>query len=190
MWLQKDLQCGDMWKWFPKSNSVVWLRWMQSRSLSWTLLVPKKIYHEEMGTKSQDEGGCHWKHVCFFAVAGYGNRGRGQQKAADHGGGFCEGRGWYVITRGPQDESDFLLMTFFHWESAGRMWEPLSGTDSMCLFSSFDIFLFSLFGKLLGIKINLLYSVCCLWIVFVHQCHHTLDFMWVTSKAQEYFLLL
>lgn len=31
--------------------------------------------------------------VCFFAVAGYDNRGRGQQKKADHGAGFCEVRG-------------------------------------------------------------------------------------------------
>lgn len=67
MWLQKD-QWGDMWKWFPKSSSVVWLKWTQRRSLSWILLMPKKIYHEEIRTKSQEEGGCHWKHVCFFAV--------------------------------------------------------------------------------------------------------------------------
>lgn len=51
----------------------------------------KRFITKKLGPKARKKEAVA-ESICFFAVARYGNRGTGQQKKTDHGGGFCEVR--------------------------------------------------------------------------------------------------
>lgn len=104
---------------------------------------------------------------CFLTVEGYGNRGRRQQGKAWEVAFAREGKGllWFGVLK--------VNLIFFKGcsftesrveECESPFWELSPCAFSVLLASPS----FSLFRKLLGIKINSLQSVCCLCIVFVH----------------------